>query len=131
MKSIFTSKSIRTVALLGALTLTMPVSAIVRVADSDHDGHPSGAAHSCPVDPAIRGLRPLDEPPARHCPVLELRAGLALISLKSESRPRVDPQPCLASLNDLRVFPKFPPDKIQRDFPVRAPVLSVLGVLRI
>jgi len=131
MKSILHSKSIRTVALLGALMLALPVSAIIRMAESDRDGHRSKAAHSCPVDPAIWEPRPPGEPPARHCPVLELRAGLALVSLKSESRPRIDPQPVLASLNDRRVSTEFPLDEIQREHPVRAPALSILGVLRI
>jgi len=131
MKSILFSKSIRTVALLGTLMMTLPVSAIVRLAESDRDGHRSKAAHSCPVDLTIREPRLLDESPVKHCPILELRAGLAFLSLKSELRPRVDLQPGLITLNDRKVSPEFLLDEVQRDHPARAPVLSVLGVLRI
>lgn len=124
------SISIRIAALIGSLVLVLPISVIL----GGTEGHTmivSMMTHSCFSGQAQGESKHTSKVPARNCPVLELRAALALLSLKPALKLHIKEPIGI----DAPGTEQFPPIllyvEIRNNPPTLEPQLSVLGVLRI
>jgi hypothetical protein len=119
-----TSKLIQCVVLIACLVLVLPLSVVLH----EMEGHPM-KVHACcsTADESSHAGRL----PAKTCPVMALRAGLALISLKSSSKTSDDARAITvieAAIQALKTSPHpVPPTSVHES----GPDLAFLKILRI
>jgi hypothetical protein len=123
------SKSIHVVALIGCLALILPLSAIIQ--ETQDTFMRTAVFHGCPSTSATDRSSDAASHPSRPCPVLELRAGLVLFSVKPSSNIE------FAAINiangtDIRhVLPGYPSTQFHSVARTSATDPSMLQVLRI
>ena len=114
-------------ALIGSVVIVLPVSTIFHEAEG-HSFSGSPNFHSCTSGVTAGRAGTL---PAKSCPVLELRAGLALFSLKPTSRVTVDLLSITVSANATPVLSSLHGIVSHSNIRQSDPDLSIIRVLRI
>ncbi len=124
------SKSIRVLALVGSLVLVLPLSAILHETErlainGSTVTHSSGSGQT-------QGMsgQP-DKLPVRNCPLLELRAGLAFLSLKPASRFIIKAPIRIDAPSINQSVPLHSSIEIRNNPLPLEPHFSLLGILRI
>jgi hypothetical protein len=123
------SKSIHVVALIGCLALILPVSAIIQ--ETQDTVIRTAMFHGCPSTSATDKSSDTASHPSKPCPVLGLRAGLALLSVKPSSNIEFTATDIAADMDNLHVLPDCSPKQFHSVTRASATDLSLLQVLRI
>jgi hypothetical protein len=123
-------KSIRIVALVGSLVLVLPVSAIFHTTGGLAING-SIVTHSRVSEPTLGKPVHSRKLPVKNCPVLELRAGLALLSLKPALRFTLNAPIGIGVPNIEQPLSVHSSIEIRNNPPALEPRPSVLEILRI
>jgi len=125
-----TSRLLHSVTLTGCIVLVLPFSFILHESGGSTISR-TGMTHSCAAASSTNADDESGKTPAKSCPVMEFRAGLALLSLKSSPKILMDAPATAASVTSMPSL-SIPPRTVFRAVPSQStPKLAFLGVLRI
>ncbi len=124
------SKSICILALVGSLVLVLPISTIFQKTEGLAIKG-STAVHPPDLEQTLKNTAHSGKLPIRNCPLVELRAGLSLLSLKPASRFTMKAPIAIGAPDITQSLPVHSSIEIRNNPLTLEPRLSVLGILRI
>jgi hypothetical protein len=125
-----TSKLLQCVVLFGCLMLVLPLSVILQETEGRNVTR-STMIHPCSSALTPSGTHQTGKRPDGSCPLMELRAGLALLSIKSSSKVAFSASATIVAATNDRPIPIQPQKETRSPVCPSGPDLSVLKVLRI